>query len=61
MKAIGNGKGHGMKRSVRAVAEKYKCPYCGKEFDHLLVYCIHIIEKHKEKERDSRGRTVFQD
>jgi len=43
------------------MTEKYKCPYCGKEFDHLLVYCIHVIEKHEEKERDSRDRTVFQD
>jgi len=37
---------------VMNMTEKYKCPYCGKEFDHLLVYCIHVIEKHEEKEPD---------
>ena len=37
-----------------AVAGKYKCPYCGKEFDNLLVYCMHVIEKH-EKEKEMMG------
>jgi len=43
-----------LKRSVMVVA-KYKCPYCGKEFDHLLVYAIHVVEKHKEKEEVKNG------
>jgi transposase-like protein len=36
---------------------RYKCPHCGKEFDHLFVYAIHVVEEHggrnlsEEKER----------
>jgi len=26
------------------VAEKYKCPYCGKEFEDRVDYCIHVEE-----------------
>jgi len=40
----------------------YKCPYCGKEYDHLLVYFIHITEKcerrPKEQEQQSFSFTL---
>jgi len=31
------------------MTKKYKCPYCNYETDNLLVYCIHVIEKHENK------------
>ena len=26
------------------MTEKYKCPYCGKEFEDRVDYCIHVEE-----------------
>ena len=50
------------RRSVRPVAEKYKCPYCGKEFEDRVDYCIHVEEceikfylKKLREERDGHG------
>jgi len=31
-------------RSVIEMAKKYKCPYCGKEFEDRVDYCIHVEE-----------------
>jgi len=33
---------------------EYKCPYCNYKTDNLFVYCIHVVEKHKNELSTSR-------
>ncbi|MFA4701475.1 hypothetical protein [Pyrococcus kukulkanii] len=38
---------------------RYKCPYCGKETDHFLIYMIHIVELHKEEKAEAQPQFSF--